>query len=157
MQIFPISTHVLQLIDLSVFVKRSTCSVIANLSCFNWLICQYVCTNWSVNICTKEVLVLSSQIWAPHGAPMLVHSSPMKSRKWLAHDVFDTFASHACLVHVVIDADCGAQNGSSHGCISATFSCWCLANRMRNWVNDRFGLSLYAIHTDRACDALTLM
>ena len=37
--------------------------------------------------------------------------------------LFDTFATHAGLVHDVTDSDCSAQNGSFHGRVFATFSC----------------------------------
>ena len=40
----------------------------------------------------------------------------MNSRKRLARDVADSFATHADLVYDVTDTDCRAQNGSIHGC-----------------------------------------
>ena len=45
----------------------------------------------------------------------------MKSRKRLARDVFDTFASYAGLVYDVTDTDCCAQNNSTHGHLFSTF------------------------------------
>ena len=44
---------------------------------------------------------------------MLVRSSTMKSRKSLARDVFDTFATPVRLVDIR-DRDCWAQGGSTH-------------------------------------------
>ena len=41
---------------------------------------------------------------------MLLRSLLMKIRKWLAHDVLDTFATPSGLVHGVRDTDCWAQN-----------------------------------------------
>ena len=47
------------------------------------------------------------RIWAPLGAAMLVRSLPMKSKKLLACDVFDAFATQiAGLVYNVADTDC---------------------------------------------------
>ena len=44
-----------------------------------------------------------------------------KKKKKLVLDVFDAFATHAGLVYDVAGTDCWAQNGSSHGCVFATF------------------------------------
>ena len=51
---------------------------------------------------------------------MFTHSPPMKSRKGLARDAFDTFATHAGLVYDVTDTDSWTQNGSTHGRVFAT-------------------------------------
>ena len=51
---------------------------------------------------------------------MLVCSLPTKSRKRLAHNVFDAFATQASLVHDISDKDCWAQNSSICGHV-ATF------------------------------------
>ena len=60
-------------------------------------------------------------IWPPQGAAMLVCSWPTKSRKRLAHNVFDAFATQARLVHDISDKDCWAQNSSICGHVFATF------------------------------------
>ena len=62
----------------------------------------------------------------------------MKSTKWLAHDVIDTHAAHASLVHDVKDKDCRTQNGSVHGRVFATFKRrflinWTI-NRPKNYI-----------------------
>ena len=46
------------------------------------------------------------------GAATLVRSFPLKNRrkKRLARDVFDSFATHADVVHDVTDVHCWAQN-----------------------------------------------
>ena len=49
------------------------------------------------------LLLLLLQMGAPHGAAMLVHSSPMKSRKSLAHDTMYTAATHATLPRLAHD------------------------------------------------------
>ena len=46
---------------------------------------------------------------------MLVCSIALKSKKGLARDVFDTFATHTDLAHDVTDTDCWARNDSTHG------------------------------------------
>ena len=61
------------------------------------------------------------QTCAAQGAAMLARSLPMKSRKRLACDVFDTLATHAGFAHGVTDTDCLAQNVSTHGRVFATF------------------------------------
>ena len=53
----------------------------------------------------------------------------MKSRKMLAHNIFGSFATHACLVHAT---DCWAYNGSNHSCIFATFNRQFLTLRTTN-------------------------
>ena len=57
-----------------------------------------------------------------NSSALLIRSLPSRrAKKELARgDVFDTFANRVGLVHGVIDTDCCAQNGSSHGCVSAT-------------------------------------
>ena len=60
-------------------------------------------------------------IWPLQGAATLVCSLPMKSRKRLAHNVFDAFATQASLVHDITDKDCWAQNSSICGHVFATF------------------------------------
>ena len=56
------------------------------------------------------------QIWTPHGAAMLDHPLPVKSRNSLAHDIINTCAMHATagLDQDVKDADCQTWNGSAH-------------------------------------------
>ena len=58
----------------------------------------------------------------------LVCSFPvaMKRRETLAHHIpiCNTFATHSGFVHDVTDTDCWAQNGSTHGHVSATFKFW---------------------------------
>ena len=44
-----------------------------------------------------------------------------KAEEGLVHDVINTSATHADLVHDVTDADCQAQNGHYHGRVYATF------------------------------------
>ena len=46
-----------------------------------------------------------------------LNSSPMKSRKRLAHDIFGTSATRAGLVYNITTADSWAQIGSTHGCV----------------------------------------
>ena len=65
---------------------------------------------------------------------MLVYSLPVNSRKWLAHDVYDTFVIHANLVYDISDISCWAQNGGTHGRVIATFKCQCSKGRARNQV-----------------------
>ena len=48
-------------------------------------------------------------------------SLPMKSRERWFCDVFDTLATHAGLVHDIIDSNCWAQNGSTHGHVFTAF------------------------------------
>ena len=52
---------------------------------------------------------------------MIVCSLLLKSRKKLAHNVFDTSAADVGLVHDITDTDCGAQNGCTRSHISTTF------------------------------------
>ena len=53
---------------------------------------------------------------------MFTCSPPMKSRKGLARDAFDTSATHADLViYDVTDTDSWTQNGRTHGRVFATF------------------------------------
>ena len=58
--------------------------------------------------------------WAPQGTIMMACSLPMKSRERLTCDVLDTFAKHSCRVHDLNDADCWAQNGSTHSSVFTT-------------------------------------
>ena len=51
---------------------------------------------------------------------MLVRSFPMRSRKRLARDAFDTFAAHSSLARDVTDTECRAQTGSTHSRVFAT-------------------------------------
>ena len=44
--------------------------------------------------------------------PFLVHSLPMKSRKRFAHDVFETFTTHANLIRDIVDTDCQALSAA---------------------------------------------
>ena len=55
-----------------------------------------------------------------------------KERTRLTQDKFDAFAPHSHLVHEVIDTNCWAQNGSSHGYVFTTFKHQLLTNRVRN-------------------------
>ena len=48
-------------------------------------------------------------------------SLPMKNRKRSVHDVLDSSASHADLVHNVTDTDCQTQYDSAHGHVFGTF------------------------------------
>ena len=52
---------------------------------------------------------------------MLVRFLSMKSRKGLASDVVDTFATHSGLVRDVTDTDFLAQNGRTHDHVFVTF------------------------------------
>ena len=80
------------------------------------------------------------QTLAPWGTAMLVHSlsktklpfRALMSKKRLAHNIFNTFASHVSLICDITDTDCWAQNDSSHGHVFTTFKHWFLATRMRN-------------------------
>ena len=47
----------------------------------------------------KKYFFLKLQIRAPQGTAMLVCSSPMRSRKRLAHNIFNTFATHAQFIY----------------------------------------------------------
>ena len=47
----------------------------------------------------------------------------MKNSNRFVYDVFDTFATHAILVHDVSDIDCWTQNGSFHGRVFAASRC----------------------------------
>ena len=51
---------------------------------------------------------------------MMACSLPMKSRERLTCDVLDTFAKRSCHVHDLNDADCWAQNGSTHSSVFTT-------------------------------------
>ena len=61
-----------------------------------------VIVNWKYNLKIYKRSILGVQIWATQGETVAVHYSPMKSRKWLAWDVFNynTFATHVGLVYV---------------------------------------------------------
>ena len=48
------------------------------------------------------------------------------------HNLFDTFATYASLVYDVTNADCLAQDGSTHGRAFATFSRRFLTRGTRN-------------------------
>ena len=58
--------------------------------------------------------------WAPRGTIMMACSLPMKSGERLTCDVLDTFAKRSCHVHDLSDADCWAQNGSTHSSVFTT-------------------------------------
>jgi len=60
-------------------------------------------------------------LYAPQRGTMLVQSLPMKSRERWFCDVFDTLAMHAGHVHDIIDTNCWAQNGSTHGHVFTAF------------------------------------
>ena len=52
---------------------------------------------------------------------MLVRSLPMKSRKRLARDAFNTFTAHSSLAHDVTDTECRAQTGGTHNRVFRDF------------------------------------
>ena len=75
-------------------------------------------------------------------------------------DVFDTFATHSGLAYDVIDSDCRAQNGSTHGRVFAIFKRRFLTNRIiiafKSCVIIAFKSCvsmLYSISSDRGRDA----
>ena len=58
--------------------------------------------------CTIKHVLHRNIFWLesgePKGAAMLIGSLPMKNRKGLARDVFDTFATHAGRIYDVTDS-----------------------------------------------------
>ena len=64
-------------------------------------------------------------------------SLPMKSRERWFCDVFDTLATHAGHVHDIIDTNCWAQNGSTHGHVFTAFEhrFWSSCNEARSQVD----------------------
>ena len=68
-----------------------------------------------LSIITQQKYFLASDLSSTDTA-ILVCSSPLKSRKWSAHDIIDTCATHASLVHDVTYTDCQTRNGSTYGC-----------------------------------------
>ena len=72
-----------------------------------------------MSTCRLHLVVLALQVYrgtqislrisAPQGAAVLVRSLPTKSRKGVARDVFDPFATQARLVHDVTETDCWAR------------------------------------------------
>ena len=75
------------------------------LKCDNTSICMLRLVALSIDNYTKEVPLLL-QFCPPQGAAMLVYCLPTKSRKRRAHDVFNTFATHAGLVYKVTNTGC---------------------------------------------------
>ena len=70
-----------------------------------------------VKICTEKVpTTFWPWTWA-QGTATLAHSFPVKPRKGLALDVFDTSATHAILFHVT-DTEYSASDGITHCHIS---------------------------------------
>ena len=67
-------------------------------------------------------------------------------------DVFDTFATHSGLAYDVIDSDCRAQNGSTHGRVFAIFKRRFLTNRIITAFKSCVSM-LYSIRSDRGRDA----
>ena len=55
-----------------------------------------------------------------------------EEQKSLARGVFDTFATHADLLHDVTDTDLRAQSDDTHGRVLATFNRF-LTNEIKNW------------------------
>ena len=78
--------------------------------------------------------------WFTHSLPQ--KGPPLKSMKSWAWDVFDTFATHAGFVHVLIDADCWVQNGSTHSHVFAALKLQLLSNRTRNLL-EKCNASIY--------------
>ena len=68
-------------------------------------------------------------------ADIFIRSLQMQSRKRVAHDVDDTFATYSSLVHVT-DTHCWVQNGGTHGQVFITFKCQFLTNKARNQVKN---------------------
>ena len=75
----------------------------------------------SVIMYTKGIQSFLLRISVPQGASMLIHFLRMKSKKRLARDVFNTFATHASLISDVTDIDCSVQTGSSRGRVFSEF------------------------------------
>ena len=69
----------------------------------------------------KIALNLSS-----HGTPLVLRPVAMKSIKRPTRDVFQAFATHACLVHDVTDTEFRAQYDSTRRRCLATFKRECL-------------------------------
>ena len=74
-----------------------------------------------------------SSTWAPQRTAMLVCSLLVKSRKRLAHEIFDTVPHIPALFKSPL-IHCWAQNGSTHSCISMTwffnsFKAFCVLRR----------------------------
>ena len=65
---------------------------------------------------------------------MLVHALLSNCRKMLARDVFDTFVTHAGLVHDVSDTDCCARR--THSRVFATSNRLFCTNRTKNGVKN---------------------
>ena len=55
------------------------------------------------HLCNRSTFFFLLQNFTLFGIPLLVPSLPMKSRKSLLHDVIDTCAMHASLVHYIKD------------------------------------------------------
>ena len=65
---------------------------------------------------------------------MLIRSLPTKNRTVLTRDILDIFPQIPALS--VIDTDCWAQNGITHGRVFASFKCRYLINRTTNRVKN---------------------
>ena len=85
------------------------------------------------------------QIWALCGASM-ASSLPMKSRKRLAQDILDTFATHAHATDRLLDA----KYQHSRSCLQLS-NADLLTNRIQNWVKSMCVYYCCSIPTDKAC------
>ena len=63
-------------------------------------------------------------IWAARGVAMSVHSLLNEEQKKVGSRYVWYLATHFGPVHDITEADCWAQNGSTHGHVFATFKCW---------------------------------
>ena len=86
---------------------------------------------------------------APRNAAVFVRSFAIKNRKGRLVTLFDTFATHAGLVHDVTDNDCSAQNGSFHGRVFATFSCLIQFSKQDEKPSEKNAARIYHIHSFR--------
>ena len=71
----------------------------------------------------KHFSALNFTFLAPRGPDTLIHSLPVKNRKWFVCElVLLLFATHAGLLHDIADTnDSWAKNGSTHGHVFCDF------------------------------------
>jgi len=91
-------------------------------------------------VCLLRLVVVSifihrSDLSASQGAATLVGSSPMKNRKRLAWNVFDTFATHGGLVYNVADTAAGGKMAALMVVFLRPSDVVSSTNKTRNGVN----------------------
>ena len=98
---------------------------------------------WSINVYTSKHTFLSfflssfffSFLTSNTNSSVRCHVDSLwttEEQKSLARGVFDTFATHADLLHDVTDTDLRAQSDDTHGRVLATFNRF-LTNEIKNW------------------------